>query len=380
MPQYNGENCPVHGDKLQQGSARIVYGISGAVPDDPKDHPYARMYTTGGCVVSNDSPEFEKVFYCPTCREHRKAKEQQERGTAASEKDNKQDEIASRFDDAVAAKDVRRLVELNRSHLLPEDKKNFLTQLGKDQETIDSWIPEGADENLRQQIRTQLAYLSLSAMELLKLKKDDPRWSEEIYALLAGDSKTPPDVLREVTKFTLQPLPPGQVFNKNIFVQVSLLANKNTPTDSLQALVDGWLEDSTSYADQLRPNGVLIVLLNKNISTELLEKFLLKKIALIDPRQIGIRFYEIASFVGNHKKFISGLLHGADTTPEEKTAVTSILCTLAKDGLTTVEQLETLAKDYGSLSCSRSETLNGAIESNKKNRALGALCDAPTDL
>ena len=371
-PEFNGETCPLHGEKLRKGNARIVYGIVGAIPDDPDDHPKANLYTTGGCVESYHSSEYEQVFYCPVCRKKREAKEkvvQQQR------EENPQISDSRLFDIAATRKNVLRMIELARSNELPQEKKDYLDELANDPKKIEAWMPEDADENRKRTIRSQFASYTMSPEELLKLNKDDPSWSDQIYTRLANGADTPEEVLRSIAKIALEPPPPGIPFNKNMFLQISLLGNMNTPKEIIESIVDSWLDDTTPFADQFRANGALLVMLNKKVSSELFERFFKKKFHLIDPAHIAIRFEEISSLVVRHsallnekKKFVSEHL-------AEKDSTTGLICAVARDGLTKESLLAQLEKAFGDISCPRSETLVKLVAENRKNREKGYLCD-----
>ena len=65
------QKCQLHGARLQNGTAPILYGRRGAVVDfatSKRAFPHARSHVFGGCVVSEDSPGSQAVRFCMKCR------------------------------------------------------------------------------------------------------------------------------------------------------------------------------------------------------------------------------------------------------------------------------------------------------------------------
>lgn len=64
--------CEVHGVALQTEDVPIMYGLMGAMPGfyeaQKRAFPHASSVVMGGCIVSDNSPKFQTVKFCPQCR------------------------------------------------------------------------------------------------------------------------------------------------------------------------------------------------------------------------------------------------------------------------------------------------------------------------
>ncbi len=65
------QKCELHGTRLQNGTAPILYGRRGSVVPfntAKSAFPRARSHVFGGCIVSENSPGSQRVRFCPKCR------------------------------------------------------------------------------------------------------------------------------------------------------------------------------------------------------------------------------------------------------------------------------------------------------------------------
>lgn len=65
--------CPIHTKTLLPDKVTISYGLTkdlfAPIPDPKKKNfPYSNQYVLGGCEISDTSPTFMYVLYCPSCR------------------------------------------------------------------------------------------------------------------------------------------------------------------------------------------------------------------------------------------------------------------------------------------------------------------------
>ena len=71
-PDADNLSCELHGVKLERDKVRIIYGLPMFNPeyDEAERTLFPRAQTTwgGGCVITEESPEFAEVLYCPACR------------------------------------------------------------------------------------------------------------------------------------------------------------------------------------------------------------------------------------------------------------------------------------------------------------------------
>lgn len=66
---FGREVCGVHRQRMDLRSVPIAYGMGAYRPTEycEKHFPHARDLAVGGCVMSDDSPEFVTLYLCPAC-------------------------------------------------------------------------------------------------------------------------------------------------------------------------------------------------------------------------------------------------------------------------------------------------------------------------
>ena len=64
--------CEVHGDLLHKDKVEIAYGLVGFkvgyIEAQEKLFPNSNKLYYGGCVITDESPKYAEVLYCPKCR------------------------------------------------------------------------------------------------------------------------------------------------------------------------------------------------------------------------------------------------------------------------------------------------------------------------
>lgn len=66
---FDREICGVHHQRMELRNVPVAYGMGAyqATPYCEEHFPHARDRAVGGCVVSDDSPEFAAIYLCPSC-------------------------------------------------------------------------------------------------------------------------------------------------------------------------------------------------------------------------------------------------------------------------------------------------------------------------
>ena len=64
--------CDVHGELMTEGRAPILYGLVGLdkrYQEAYEKFPNSNSVVFGGCVITPNSPQYETVHFCLSCRE-----------------------------------------------------------------------------------------------------------------------------------------------------------------------------------------------------------------------------------------------------------------------------------------------------------------------